>query len=673
MVMDGRRAFALSLALIACLAVVAWWWLRSPEAPVAPTPSVATEPAPAPAPAEATTHTDVSPQPADPAVSTFRGRVIDAVNREPVREFELRFAEWGRSTSQQTPGPQKFQSDDGRFEWQQLPPGRWMMIAEAAGYQPFFLQSLELVGGKTTSEVVLPLVRGNTVRGRVYDLASNTGIASAYITYHPAGEGFYQGNFRLRPSTQSGKDGTFILSGIPSGRITLDVSASNYSSRELDLTVDDDTPPLEIGLSGGGIISGRITASDGVTTVAGWAGLYRIEVSGSPGGEGRTNEAGEFSFPSLAPGKYRLTGRGPGGSATRELTLAEGERMEGVILALRGGGTLRGRVTGLRPDDMKRLNITLTPDGEMGVGAEATINERGEYELRNARPGRGRLSADVNMRRQLARMIDVPANTDLTVDFDFPRGARISGRVTQRGRPVAGAWLEPRPVAPGKDEDLFLYGVATAPTGHYVMEDVPPGEYTIRIEGFKSRPFQVAGDTVFDIDASPQLAGRILEDNGKVPIAEAQLGVWPADPKASRMWALDHSDHYGRFSMAGLEPRDLVMTVYKPGYAMFRERIAYATPILDMTIRLRRDPGVEVRAYDAATGKPLTSLRATEMLGDRPAVVQVPVPLDEKGVGYIPAALAGTTVAFWAEGYATQSVSSWDGERLDLKFVREQR
>jgi hypothetical protein len=595
------------------------------------------------------------------------------VNREPVREFELRFAEWGRSSNQRTPGPKKFQTNDGRFEWQQLPPGRWMMIAEAAGYQPFFLQSLDLVGGQTTSEVILPLVRGNAVRGRVYDLASNSGIASAYITYHPAGEGFYQGNFRLRPSTQSGKDGTFILNGLPPGRITLDVSANNYSSRELDLTVDDDTPPLEIGLSGGGIISGRITASDGVTTVAGWAGLYRIEVIGSPGGEGRTNEAGEFSFPSLAPGKYRLTGRGPGGSATRELTLGEGERMEGVILALRAGGTLRGKVTGLRPEDMKRLNITLTPEGEMGVGAEASINERGEYELRDVRPGRGRLSADVNMRRQLARMIDMPANTDMTVDFDFPRGARISGRVTQRGRPVAGAWLEPRPVEPGKDEDLFLYGAATAPSGQYVIEDVPPGEYTIRIDGYKSRPFQVAGDTVFDIDASPQLAGRILEDNGKVPIAEAQLGVWPADPKASRMWAMDHSDHYGRFSMAGLEPRDLVMTVYKPGYAMFRERIAYATPILDMTIRLRRDPGVEVRAYDAATGKPLTSLRATEMLGDRPAVVQVPVPLDEKGVGYIPAALAGTTVAFWAEGYAIQNVSAWDGERLNLKFVREPR
>src|SRR6185503_17544672 len=306
-------------------------------------------------------------------------------------------------------------------------------VAQAGGYQPFLLDSLVLVEGKTTPDLVVPLVRGYAVQGRVYDLASNTGIAAAHITYHPAGEGFFQGNFRLRTRTQWAMDGTFKLDGVPPGRITLDVSARNYAERRVDLTVDDDTAPLEVGLSSVGLISGRLTESDGVTSVAGFIGLYRIEGIGSSGGEGRTNEAGEFSFDSLAPGNYRLTGRGPSGSATRELTLAESERIEGVILALRGGGTIRGKVTGLRPEDIKQLSITLRPEGEMGLGAEASINERGEYELRNARPGRGRLSADVNMRRQLARMIDVPANTDMTVDFDFPRGARISGRVTQRG------------------------------------------------------------------------------------------------------------------------------------------------------------------------------------------------------------------------------------------------
>src|SRR5262249_18735599 len=152
---------------------------------------------------------------------------------------------------------------------------------------------------------------------------------------------------------------------------------------------------------------------------------------------------------------------------------------------------------------------------------------------------------------------------------------------------------------------FYMYGAATSPTGQYVIDDVPPGEYTIFIDGYVSRPFQVSGDTVFDIDASPQLAGRILEDNGKVPIVSAELAVWPADPKTSMSRAFDRSDHYGRFALAGLEPRDFVMTVYKPGYALYRERIAYATPALDMTIRLRRDAGVEVRAHDAATGKPL--------------------------------------------------------------------
>src|SRR6185503_11838597 len=254
------------------------WVLRSHDAPVALAPSASsTDPAlAAPTPPEERANAVAPPSPSGPALSAIRGRVIDAASREPVREFELKFAEWGRSSNQRTPGPQKFQNDDGRFEWQQLPPGHWMLVAEAAGYQPFLLQSVELLAGKTTSEVVVPLVRGYTLRGRVYDVASNSGIASASITYHPAGESFYQGNFRLRASTQSRKDGTFSLNGLPPGRITLDVGARKYAARELDLTVDDDTAPLEIGLSGGALISGRLTTSDGVTAAAGWAGLFRL-------------------------------------------------------------------------------------------------------------------------------------------------------------------------------------------------------------------------------------------------------------------------------------------------------------------------------------------------------------------------------------------------------------
>jgi protocatechuate 3,4-dioxygenase beta subunit len=603
---------------------------------------------------------DVAPEPIA-TLATFRGRVIDAATHAPIREFAWRFAESGR-----TPGPKQFQTDDGRFEWQRLPPGRWSLIAKAPGYQPFFLPALELAGGRATSEIVVPLTRGNAVRGRIYDEVSNVGIASASISFHESGRPRYDGNYLLRPAVRSQSDGTFVLDGIPYGRMTLEVGASNYAGRKVDVVVDDDLAPLEIGLSAGASISGRLTASDGVTSVSGSVGLTRIG-GASFGRNVPTNDAGEFSFRDLVPGNYRLIGRGPVGSAMREFVISASEQIEGVTLALHGGRTIRGTITGLRPGDLQQLRVSLRPEGGVGSGAAATINERGEYEVRNVQPGRARLAADVNNRRQLTRTIDMPANRDLTVDFDFPQGARISGRVTERGRPVARVWLEPRPVQ--ESEDVSLYGAATSQTGYYLIQDVPPGEYTIWIQGSKSRVFQVSGDTVFDIDASPQLAGRILEDNGQVPIGDAQLELWPADAKSSQVGAFDQSDHFGRFSMSGLESRDFMLTVYKPGYAMFRERLAYTAPILDMTIRLRRDAGIEVHAHDAMTGKPLRKVLAMEMVGDHPTI-KVQIPLDEQGTGYVPAALAGTTLAFAADGYAVEVLRLWNGEDLELKFSR---
>ena len=124
--------------------------------------------------------------------------------------------------------------------------------------------------------------------------------------------------------------------------------------------------------------------------------------------------------------------------------------------------------------------------------------------------------------------------------------------------------------------------------------------------------------------------------------------------------------------MAGLEPGEFILTIYKPGYELYRERIAYAAPLTNMTIRLPRGSGVQLRARDAASGKPLGQLHAYEMIGDRNGL-RLRVPLDEDGVGYIPGGLEGTTIAFWADGYAQQTISSWNGQRLDLKFAREAR
>ena len=365
-VMDrGRRSIALRLAFLACLVGIGWW-MRPNEAPTAPPPSARStvpEQPRAQSPAVEATSKEAATEVPEPALATLRGRVVDAATREPVREFELKFMVWRRTQAGgEDPGARKFRTDDGRFEWRDLPAGKWSVTAEATGYQRFDLSGLMLVNGEATAEVVLPLRRGNTLRGRVYDGASQAGIGAASIGFREADVGRFEGNWRTRPHVSSSKDGSFVLNGVPSGRITLEVSANDYASRELDVAVADDTAPVEIALSSGGMIAGRLTAADGATPVQGFAGLMRID-AGFSGGGAPTSDSGEFSFRNLTPGRYRLTGQATSGNATREFEVADNERIEGVVLALGAGRAVRGTITGVRPAQLNTVSVTSWPAG----------------------------------------------------------------------------------------------------------------------------------------------------------------------------------------------------------------------------------------------------------------------------------------------------------------------
>jgi hypothetical protein len=182
---------------------------------------------------------------------------------------------------------------------------------------------------------------------------------------------------------------------------------------------------------------------------------------------------------------------------------------------------------------------------------------------------------------------------------------------------------------------------------------------------------QVSGDTVFDIDVPlAQLSGRILEEGGKAPVVGAVVEIWPTEPDPSRSRRADRSNHFGQFGLAGLEPGQYLLTAYKPGYEMFRRQIAYEKPVPNMTIRLQQDPGVEIRVRQADDGKPIDQVYVYELMGERNGM-QLVVPLNEEGEGYIPSALEGSKLSIVASGFAQAIVESWSGEQLDLKLVRE--
>ena len=669
-----RHRFVLVLALIACLMLLGRWAMRTDDAVNAPSRpetlvSIDSPPAKAQLPASPEAASDSAPFTGDRASSfgTLRGRVIDAVTREPVREFELEFhGTQATKVGDEAPGARTFRTVDGRFAWEYLPPGNWTVTASARGYQRFVLIGLHINKGDATAEIVLPLRTGHTLHGRIYDEASGAGIASASVGFRESDTGRFEGKWRMRVRVTSGKNGSFVLDGVPAGRVTLEISAQDYAGRELDVVVTDETSPLEIGLSTGGAIAGRLTAADGVTPVAGSAGLFNLDQGF--GGTSRTGQAGEFSFQHLSAGRYQLTGQAPDGSVTQEVVLARNQRMEGIVLALSAGRSISGVVTGLRPDDMKRATISLSRDDNAGsLYSGVGVDDRGAYALHGVQPGRVHVVVDITMRRQVSRAIEMPADSDMTVDFDFPSGARLSGRVTRGGKPLSGVWLSPRPTV---EQPIFIYGSSTSSEGKYLIEGLATAEYAVAVGDYVSRRVQVSGDTVFDIDVPlAQLSGRVLEEGNKAPVVGADVDIWPTGPGSPRR-VHGRSDHFGQFALAGLEPGDFMLTAYKPGYEMFRRPFSYGSPVAGMTISLRQEMGVEIRAREASSGKPLQRIVAIELGGDHNGS-RLQLQLDDDGMGYIPVALSGSTLSFSDFGYVPVVIRGWNGQRLDLQLERQ--
>lgn len=560
------------------------------------------------------------------------------------------------------PGARTFRSKDGRFEWSGIPPRAWLMTASARGYQRFDLE-LQLPAGAT--EIVMPLKRGHMLRGRVYDETSGAGIAAASVSFRDANVGRYEGNFRLRVSTTTSKDGSFVLDGVPAGNIILAVSAQKYAGRELDVRIGEQTSPLQVALSAGSAITGHLVAADGVTPIVGQVSL--IHSDGGYGNSVRTSDAGEFVFQRLPAGKFRITGRAGKLGVSQEISLLKDERRDGVVLVLSAGRSIRGVVSGLSPAELERVEVlVLYYDSSRDI-ERTRVDARGAYEIQGVDPEQVVVRAALQDGRQLSKSLQVTRDTDAVVDFEFVRGARLTGSVTRGGQPLVGVWLQPNSLG---EQALVMEVVRTSKRGEYAIENLPPGEYFISSGSYHSRNFTVSGDTVFDIDVpATQLSGRVVEDGGKVPVVGADIYIWSMQPDASQIRSQHSSDHLGEFSFAGMEPGDYVLSAYKPGYELYRERISYGAASGPMTIRLSQGEGVAIRLRGPDGAPVVRSIQVGERIGGRPAA-GIRLHLDQNGMAYIPRGMAGSTLTFYTNFYAPAVVPDWSGEELELQLEK---
>lgn len=585
----------------------------------------------------------------------LHGRVVDAVTRQPVREFTVRLARVereGGGATQHEPVSRSFTSQTGRFRWD-VAAGYWLGAVQGPGYQQFDLGERQFVAGKPTPELVIPLIRGTEVRGRVFDRSTGAGLHDAWISFRSAGT--LDDNRELPRAVQSEVDGSFTLDGVPAGELVLSVGAKGYAYREETLTVDEKTPAIEIALSVGGTIAGV------VKTVSGAPAQGSLLLSGPTNYFGKLDEAGRFSYQHMRPGRYTVSARTDVGGASQTFVLRQDERKEDIVLTVGGGRSVRGVVRGLRSEQLPQTCLLLRP-ASSAESFSTHPDAQGAYTLNGVPPGRAVISVHGGG-REFDKPVDVPADRDAVLDIVFPAGSRLSGRITRGGEAAAGksVWMRP-----ADDQSGILYRAFSSADGQYEIEGVPPGEYRLRADEDISRLVTIAGDEVLNIDIPlAQLAARVVEDAGTVPIVDANVHLRGSEPATARVRGDKKTDHFGQFTLTGIEPGEIVLLVYKPGYELHREKIAYSTPIANKTITLRKSAGVEVRVTPGSRRFP-RGFTITQYIPNNDYEIDLWMPLDREGVCHVPAALAGTTFHIGRFSGEPIVVEEWDGQSFEL-------
>jgi hypothetical protein len=350
------------------------------------------------------------------------------------------------------------------------------------------------------------------------------------------------------------------------------------------------------------------------------------------------------------------------GRTTQDVTLGEDEVNENVVIVLGAGRNIRGMLRGVRPDHLDRVQIVVRHESKPGI-IRAVIDRQGAYALNGVPPGNVALTV-FGPSLQFEKLVVVPADQDVALDIDYPSGARISGRITQGGKPAGDKTVKMR--GAGAHSEV-LYRATTSADGQYEIEGLPPGDYFLRADKNINRHITVVGDDVLNIDIPlVQLSAQVVEVGGAVPIVGARVYVSGSAPETAHVRSTGETDDFGRFALTGIEPGEVVLTVYKSGYELHRQQITYSAPSTNQTITLRKDAGVEVRVKPGSR-RFTRGFTITQSVAGSEQVVDLWMPLERKGVCHVPSALIGTTFQIGRYSGEPIVIEKWDGQPFELQ------
>jgi len=535
----------------------------------------------------------------------LKGRVVDARSGRPIPDAEVSVqgAGGGGGPMMVFPGMggdgDVTTDADGRFEIEGLAPGKARVTARHGDYAEA-TESVEIK--ETGGAVEVRMTTGGSVAGVVVS-ESRQPLAGAQVSLSAAGESGF-GRMTGGTGTVTDASGRFRFDHLGAGRYSAAATLNGKSSPASDtvINVGESKEDLVLTLAAGATVRG---------TVSGLPAELRdqvsVNVSGPDGFFGSTRSAGDGRFELTGVPAGAITLRATAGSfmggstrtASRQLTIAEGQTDAETEIVFEAGHTLSGQVRkggqGVA-DAMVFANV----QGGGGRSATARTDESGAYRLEGLLDGTYLVQATGSNLGGTPRPETVKLTGDQTLDIDIPT-ARIAGTVVESGsrQPLPDAVIE----VGGDDSGRpFLRAVTTDSNGRFAMDDLDAKAYTLTVRKpdfqFDKRTVTASerdGDAlVIELVRGEGIGVQVRDGLYGVPLRGLMARVLDASgtPVFTGSIALDGE---GRGDIPSLKPGRYTLVADASGYAAVTlEGVSVPSP----TVPIALTPGgtVEIHA-----------------------------------------------------------------------------
>ncbi|HEX6203493.1 MAG TPA: carboxypeptidase regulatory-like domain-containing protein, partial [Thermoanaerobaculia bacterium] len=494
--------------------------------------------------------------------------------------------------------------EGGRLVLDGLPVGEVEVTVGAAGYLPNGPRRVTIEADRT-AELAVALDPGAALAGRVVDEEGEP-VAGAQVHALPARPP-ERGGLRFGPPMATTEaDGSYRLTGLAAGPVTLQVHAAGFVAHREELEVRGDQQ-LDVRLSRGLVLSGVVTAGGepipgaqvGASSAA-LAGQHQAAVSG---------DDGRFTLTGLVAARYTVSAFKEG-HGHRQVEGVHPREVRELVLDLGGEATavVEGVVRGLSAAAAgAAAATTVAAHGDSG-GAEAPVEPDGAFRIERVPAGVLRVQAWVASEEGTFQsspvVVEVGAGETAWVELEFGAAVRVTGRVTLDGEPAVGAR-----VAFGGPDGAWSNAVADA-AGEYRAALPRPGRYVVSVhdEPRLPSPYQevheIEGDRRLDLDVRERrLSGSVLDAATGEPLREAYVTLYSAAaPGRQALVAEAMTDRRGRFALPLSGPGPYELIAGAEGYGQARVETAGDGEVV---LELTPVGALAVRVVEGAGGEPL--------------------------------------------------------------------